>query len=190
MKKQQQPLMLAYIIFLVICCVYHFVSDIFDLEYPIWERVVVAATLASYFFSLSSACKSVVKFADLTLDCYLRIDMSLYRTFDSSDEAEEKADTELMIEKNADRLVEIKKEKRKYEQRAFVLDVLGFLVFFIIMAFDFVFLILSNTQELVTLMAFIIILLMEYLEGIFIENFNKVNTAADILLKNSDKGAN
>lgn len=49
--------MLAYIIFLLICVVYYYASTVFKFEFSEWNRIVVAVTISSYFFSMSTLYK-------------------------------------------------------------------------------------------------------------------------------------
>ena len=53
--------MIAYILFLFLCVIYHLISRIFSLEFSIWSQIVAAATVASYAFTLGSSPKLMAK---------------------------------------------------------------------------------------------------------------------------------
>lgn len=76
--KTRNPLMLAYIIFLCICGIYQVISGACELEFPMWQRVVVATTIASYFFSLCSISKLTAKTSKKVLE-YTEEQNSLYK---------------------------------------------------------------------------------------------------------------
>ena len=60
-KSPQKPLLLAYIIFLFIALGYHFIADLMGWQFSTWKSIVVAATIASYAFSMSSLIKFFTK---------------------------------------------------------------------------------------------------------------------------------
>ena len=172
-KETQKPLMVAYILFLVICCVYYMISGVFHLNFPIWERIVVAATIASYFFSLASMDKFTIKLAQRELDridkenaLYLRIIKKLNETPETSHRSNKSPDYfSARLTKNHADATNAENEINKITKKAFRNDVAGFLVFFCIVSFDALFQLFFNIQEVITLLAFIAILVIEYLES-------------------------
>ena len=76
----------------------------------------------------------------------------------------------------------LEKQIKRDDKIAFVFDVLGYLLFFCIISFDAIFNHFYPMQEFFTLIAFIIILIIEYIESVQSEKFENVfNT----LIKNT-----
>lgn len=171
--QSQQPLMVAYIIFLCICGGYYIVSGIFKLEFPVWQRVVAAATIASYFFSLCSVYKVTVKMAKRNLDNISDQNM-LYRKILQKEKKLHTDEGKLtkiaeyinhQLTENQQDAVKAQNEVDKEGKKVFWLDVTGFLVFFCIMAFDGIFAFFAKSLDWYTLLAFIVMLFVEYMES-------------------------
>lgn len=171
--QSQQPLMVAYIIFLCICGGYYIVSGIFKLEFPVWQRIVVAATIASYFFSVSSMPKLTFKMGIKNLDSIEKQNELYAKILTKEDmlfsqDGKPTHGSEFIsnqLSENIEEKVKVRKEIVKMEKKAFWLDVTGFLVFFCIMAFEGIYTFFVKTQEWYTLLAFVLVLFVEYLES-------------------------
>ena len=189
-KKPQKPLLLAYIIFLIIALGYHSVAEIMGLKFSTWENIVVAATIASYAFSMSS----LIKFFCKKNRTYLQLLNQYLGLAKQLRDAEKTAivecpDKEKLLENGKDivhttidLISFLEKQIKRDDKIAFVFDVLGYLLFFCIISFDAIFNHFYPMQEVFTLIAFIIILIIEYIEFVQSEKFENVfNT----LIKNT-----
>lgn len=188
--QPQRPLMLAYILFLCVCCIVHFLSDLINYDFNEWPRIVLAATIASFFFSASSLPKlnskmmhNAHKRALEQNDLYGQICKSLKKIKNLSDEGKQIYDySKKTQEENTKKIEYSKKEITKVDTRAFELDVLGFLAFFCIITFDGVFTYFEKTQDFYTLLAFIAVLGVDYLESTLIKKYeDQAEEAANIL---------
>ena len=190
MGKPQKPMMLAYIAFLVICIIYYLISYLFGLEFSVGNRVVVAATVASYFFMLGSLDKLNMKqeminveFFEKELQLLKKIQVKEQRLVD-----DERKKQELLTSMD-DWIKELKeiienshKSISKHERKAFCNDVLGFLLFFCIVAFELLYAFFAMTQEIYTLAAFAGVVAIEYLESTKLVQYEEKrrNTAESI----------
>lgn len=175
MKKTQtqNPLMVAYLIFLCICCVYYIISGIFDFEFPVWQRIVVAATIASYFFSVASMPKLTLRMGRKNVESlekqnelYGKILVKEETLFSQEGKTTRAAEfISNQLGENIEEKAKVKKEMAQMEKNAFRLDVSGFLVFFCIMAFEGIYTFFAKSQEWYTLLAFVLVLFVEYLES-------------------------
>ena len=182
MKKTQKPMMLAYLIFLFICICYYMVSGIFGLEFAAWNRVVVAATIASYFFSLGSMDKLLVKLETTNINGFEE-EMLLLKKIQNKErelpvdlqmKQELLSEMDQWIKETDASVMQGRKELRKHERKAFWNDVLGFLVFFCIIVFDFLYKFFSISQEVYTLAAFVVVIAIEYLESTKIAFYEEI----------------
>lgn len=173
MKRTQKPMMLAYIIFLCICLGFHIIRSVFKIDFPMWNRVVVAATIASYFFSLGSVNKLIVRL-ERTNTIDLQEEIVLLQKIrkkesklciDNATQQELINDMDNAISENNERIKSGEKDLQKYEAKSFWCDVLGYLVFFCILSFETLFKFFKVSQELYTLLAFIVVIVVEYLES-------------------------
>ena len=192
--QSQQPLMVAYIVFLCICGGYYIVSGIFKLEFPVWQRVVAAATIASYFFSLCSIAKVTLKMDKRNLDNIsdenilyakiLRKEKNLHVEEEKSTRIAEYISRNLT--KNQQDAIKIQTNIEQTEKKVFWLDVVGFLVFFCIMAFDWIFSFFAKSLDWFTLLAFIVMLFVDYMESTKVSLYDElckssVNNLKEIL---------
>ena len=191
--QSQQPLMVAYMFFLCICGGYYIVSEIFKLEFAIWQRVVAAATIASYFFSLSSVPKLTVKIAKRNLD-NISDQNALYKKILQKEQklhTDNKKTSKIVefincqLTENQEDATNAQKEIVKSGKNVFWLEVVGFLVFFCIMTFDRIYAFFAKTLDWYTLLAFILMLFVSYIESTkvshhdelcksSVENLNKI----------------
>ena len=173
MGKPQKPMMLAYIGFLFVCIIYYLISYLFGLEFAVGNRVVVAATVASYFFMLSSLDKLNTKQETINAELFEK-ELQLLKKIRAKEQKlveDEQKKQELLTSmddwiKELKEIIESSHESiSKHERKAFCTDVLGFLLFFCIVAFDFLYSFFAMTQEIYTLAAFAGVVAIEYLES-------------------------
>lgn len=208
MQKTQKPLMLAYIIFLFVSIIYYAVSSIVGFEFQEWQRVVVAATISSYAFSVSSGYKFIVRSKNnllnflkerLELLKQLHIKESVIFIGEENNEQLNKEKEELLklnqesIKNVTDAISNREKSIQKNTKTAFCYDVIGYLLFFCIFAFQPVYNFFKSSQETYTLFAFIMILIVEYVESTytvkFEENYKQLNTQIKETLNKVEKYA-
>lgn len=173
MKRVQKPMMLAYIIFLGVCIVYHLVASICNLEFFSWNRIILAATIASYFFSLSSLDKMIIKQEKSNAETFCEELVVLKRIYakekklaeGKKDEPEMLRQIENAIEEDKKKIEDGHKTLIKSEKAAFREDVLGFLAFFCIISFEGIYKFFTPFQDLCTLGALLMMITMEYIES-------------------------
>ena len=176
--QAQKPLMLAYIIFLCVCCGVKMFGHMISYDFKMWPKIVVAATIASCFFSISTLPKLNAKtmrkaYADTLEQNRLYAKICQHKDIISKSPSAKKIldyaeQTQL---DNKEKLVCQEKEVTEADKRALRYDILGFLVFFCIFTFDEIYTYFYSLQELYTLLAFIIVLGVDYLESTFIKNY-------------------
>lgn len=189
-KSPQKPLLLAYIIFLFIALGYHLVADAVGWQFSTWESIVVAATIASYAFSMSSLVKFFAKknrtYLQL-LNQYLDLAKQLRRT--EVNVVAECSDKEKLLESGKDIIQttinfisSLEEQINRNDKISFAFDVAGYLVFFCILSFNAIFNFFYPMQEFFTLVAFIIILTIEYIESVQAVKYENI---FNILIKNT-----
>ena len=162
--------MIAYILFLFICVVYHIISCVFNLEFLVWERIIAAATIASYAFTLSSSPKMMSR-TDKKQIAYVEQEIELLQKIQKAkisipficDDIDKK------ISDNRNEVLKCKKNILKQDRNAFLLEVAGFLIFLCILSFNGLFIFLKGMQEICTLIAFLLILVLEFVEDLINE---------------------
>ncbi len=195
MNRDRNPLMIAYIIFLVICCFIYIMKCILDFEFEIWDKIVVATTASSYFFSFASLHKNQIQLHNNMINYYNGIiptaseENSLFqKLFDTYENNEQLTEDVKLIENKYTPLteyickaIEEEKEEIKIEEKwVFRFNVTGFLMFFCVIAFNFVFSFLKSHQDIITICAFIMVLVADYSLDYF---SNKGKLAIDNLEK-------
>ena len=173
--QNKNAIKIAYIIFLIICAVYHIIADIFHLEFEAWERLVCAATIASYFFSGASSNKTILSITEKLKKSLEDSNKELIMIKKEREQFPEKYIDSKYKEEYLDDAIE-KNEKtlqklNKKNNWTFRLNVIGFLAFFCIFAFTGVYRFFANSQEFFTLLAFILILVAETYEEFFMNNY-------------------
>ncbi len=204
MFKRNNSLMLAYIIFLVISWVLHLLSISFEFfDFSAWNRIVIATTISTYFFTLASGEESIKNFMEFTYAETEKISKrtirSLEETIDSTNEAPEKDENILakmeeelknLIKSRASAKSRIEKETKNSNKKIFCLYTIGFIVFFVIACFDNVHFFFVNLQDTCTMGAFILMLATDYLSDIkkkkFTEETDLMNEILDMIEKCSD----
>lgn len=178
-SQPQKPLMLAYILFLCVCFIANIFNGVLNFHFSAWPKIVVAATIASFFFSGSSIPKMNAKMmrnarssAMKQNEIYTQICKHKEKLCSITSEGQkiydyaEKTKTEVAgkIEYSKDAITAA-------DKRAFRWDVLGFLVFFCILTFDGLYAYFEASQDVYTLLAFIVVLGVDYLESTFIKKY-------------------
>ena len=172
----QKPLMLAYILFIFICIVYHIVCQITGWNFDTWNKIIIAVTVASYFFSVNSLNKMRLK-KDEEIKALLSEEFILFNRFKKKLIKEEDAP---ILERVIDLIENLEisialsvKAINRSAIKVFVFDVLGYLVFFLIMGIDGLSELFFDSTDLITLVAFMVVLLVDYLENTTIETFEE-----------------
>ena len=204
-KTHQNPLLLAYIIFLFIALNYRIVAYLLGWQFSTWGSIIVAATIASYAFSMSSLIKFLAKknrtYLQL-LNQYLDLSKQLRKK--EANVVAECADKEKLLEsgeniihQTVNLISSLEKQVGRDDKISFAFDVSGYLVFFCILSFNVIFDFFYPMQEFFTLVAFIIIFLIEYIESIqsvkYENTFNiLIKSTQDTIdhLKNKNEEAN
>lgn len=181
MNKPQKPLMLAYIVFLIICIVFYPISEMLDLNFSRWGNIIVAATIASYAFTLSTMPKLILRLENTHLS-YIKEDSNILKKIqnkvnesfnetESSNELIEEINSE--IKTNDNDIEKCEKAIKRCTKISFWLDTIGFIIFFCILTFDLLYSRFAKSQEIYTLCAFIIIMIVEYFETTKVANYER-----------------
>ena len=197
MKNQRKPLMLAYIIFLIVCVFYNMIAKYLDWDFQMWNPILVGVTVASYFFTLSSNIKNLINRDKELLD-FLIEEKRKIKEILVKEETLDKKESEPLAKINNEYLAELEgdikktaKGIKKIGQKAFALDVVGYLVFFCIIVFPEINRFFLSSQDTITMTAFVAVLLNEYIDNIFDERFtkrkNKISTETNKLLDKINK---
>ena len=176
--QPQKPLMLTYIMFLCMCCAVRVIGDMFNYDFKMWPKIVVAATIASFFFSISTLPKLNAKMmrkahADTLEQNRLYAKICQHKDVISKSPSAERIlnyAEQTQID-NKEKLAYQEKEITEADKRSLKFDIFGFLVFFCIFTFDEIYAYFYDMQELSTLLAFIVVLGVDYLESTFIKNY-------------------
>ena len=201
MNKQNSSIMLAYIIFLTISLVIHLLSRGIDsLEFSAWNRIIIATTVSTYFFTIASGHECEKR---LAIDIYnedIKVNEKISQQLEEvlSQRAEDKEDNVCPVPELENALKETialkTKLKRNLEEkiesldsRIFMVNVMGFATFFVIACFDKIYSFFENAQDGLTMTAFILIFLTDYVaerkrEKKMNEN-NKYNNILEMIAK-------
>lgn len=191
-KLKKKPLMIAYILFLFICIFVHIFSNIFLFEFPMWQRIVVAATISSYAFTLSSSPKLMSK-SDTQQAKYIEAEIAILQQTLSmkSDSNLDYGYIQEEINKKQEELETTKQSILKQERSTFLWEMVGFLVFFCILAFDPIYSIFVKSQELYTLFAFAFVLFMNVIESLvndlYEDNYMMTKETYTTIIENLEK---
>lgn len=193
MDKKSNPCFLAYIIFLCVCLVYQLICKaVPKLSFDYWNRIMIAVTISSCFFSISDAIKTIYDMASYAIErtCKLTEQQNisdiktkeiLEKTVNEVKVACEEYgvtvelnDIEQMVrdyeitEKKKSEDYGLGKIEKSLENRAFYITCVGFLAFLIVLVFDSVCGVCLKVQDVLTLLVFIIILASGYAKEIVI----------------------
>ncbi|MBQ8907041.1 MAG: hypothetical protein IJY71_00445 [Clostridia bacterium] len=128
---------------------------------------MAAATVASYAFTLGSSPKLMAKMDKKHIEG-LEQEIELLQRIKSANVEVAKIfkDIDGKITEDKNEIAKCKADITKKERSAFLWEVAGFLVFLCIIAFNGIFTLLSGIQEVCTILAFVLVLLMDYVEAI------------------------
>ena len=182
MWKHKNTMKIAYIIFLILCSIYHIVADIFNLDFSSWDKIVCATTISSCIFALASSKKSQYNIVSKVIRSLSSSNNELKKIKDERSQNPEKYtnskhDTdylEQVIVENETQLDKMGKNKVSHLQQSFIFNIIGFLAFFCLMTFDFMYSFLEPMQDFYTLMAFIVILLTDAHEESWAYNYGNL----------------
>lgn len=177
-------LKLAYILFLIICVLYYVISHAFDCEFENWKRIVCATTIASYFFTIASAKQTIYSIIEKIEDSIKDSNKELCEIKDKMIKSPDKykdsmyniEDLNRFIAKDEEFINKCEKENFKNQNLIFLLNTLGFLIFFCILTFTYIYQLFADLQELFTILAFIMILLADAYEEYWIEKHSSLLT--------------
>ena len=173
-SEHKQPLLIAYIAFLVLSVIYSSLSKVLGFEFPAWERIVVAATIASYAFSIAYWPKFLSKTKQTynnILKEYLELAKNLHETekkclVESPDKEALLTDGKGILQKTTNLIKRNEESISKNEKIIFWCCFFGYYLFFCILSFDSVFNFFAPVQDIWTLLAFIIILVVDFIESL------------------------
>lgn len=194
MFKPKNPMMAAYLIFLLICAIWQGVCEFLGTDFTNWRQLITAVTISSYFISFNSVFttgqklnqKLLIAFKESVglLEYALKYD-KLFDIVQYNPTCYEEVET--LIEHEKDSITNLEKSLSKIEFWIFVCTLLSFLVFFCVITFNGIFLFFEKSQDLYTLIAFIIVLFADYIETNIVDQFDeKLNELKDLTEKTSN----
>lgn len=187
--KRNNIFMIAYIAFIFLCA---WIKPIYD--FPMWGRIVVAITTASWAFAISDCCSSI---SNLQKDVYETqfplADTAIFRLSQikeyllkrqSEDDNESAIETVDSCRKRCENIVvvisKMNKTSKILERASIVITFLAFLLFLCTLSFDPVYNYFFVRQEGFTVLSFGMILSAQFLTNIgsnYINNIKKEFTA-------------
>lgn len=204
MFKRNNSLMLAYIIFLAISLLLNILGNSLNLfNFSAWNKIVIATTISTYFFTLASGEESIKNFMEFSYTeeeklskrtiCNLEKTISLTNESSQKDEdilTKMKEELKKLIESRVSAKSRKEKETKDCNKKIFCLYTLGFIVFFVIACFDNVHLFFANLQDVCTMGAFILMLATDYFSDIkkkkFMEETDFMNDILDMIESHED----
>lgn len=192
MDKNKNPLMLAYIIFLGASIIYYFISEIYNLEYEIWSKIIIAATTASYYFAISSMTKSTLDIELFNIDFTEERIILLKEQLDLLNCLENVENKIMKTEKFLNKVIKTKKRFEKSingtKRYVFSVETGGFIAFLFPIGFSPVYDFLKQHQDVYTLVAFFTIMAVDYFNPLIKENLGGLNKRLnDSIKKENDK---
>lgn len=178
MKTTQKPLMIAYLIFLCICIIYHAITSALNVSFSSWDKIVLAATSASFAFSASALYKSFIgsnkKYFDLIEEyvCLAKEEHCLDNEYFPENEELLNCGKKV-IKKAIDTKMHLQRRIRILGTVTFWLDIIGYLTFFCILVFEPLKEVLFDSQGTITIAAFSMVLLVEILEDWYADLLKK-----------------
>lgn len=172
MKTKQHAFYYGYIAVLCFSILYKIVSKtIQKTNFPMWDRIVVAATVSTCFFCIADILHTkadIVEYENIRFNLLLersnalmkRMQRMLQTELDNTDEGVDKPNKELLFA-NFEEAMEPEKSlvaTKKKISWTFLLNTCGFFAFLMIIVFGKIYSTLSTVQDILTLLAFIIVL--------------------------------
>ena len=170
---------IAYIIFLILCVIYHIVADAFNLEFNSWDKIVCATTISSCLFAIANSKKSIYNIATKVMCSLVNSNSGLKKIKDEYSENPEKCENKKydsdylaqVIAENETNIEKIEKHKMSNLKQSYVFNIMGFLIFFCLIVFDFIYAYLGPMQDFYTLLAFVVILITDAYEESWTYNY-------------------
>lgn len=157
----------------MLCIIYRIISNSLNYDFPAWERIIAAATIASFFFSISSYHKYDNKLKD-KFALLIKENNEILSNYEKQAErypsVYEKGGelyNEIVAQKkiNQANLAKAIRSGCKAKKISFILDVVGYIAFFCILSFDMIFSRVLEIQDICTLGAFLTVVIIEYFEA-------------------------
>ncbi|MBP3633717.1 MAG: hypothetical protein J6J43_03995 [Oscillospiraceae bacterium] len=173
--KRNNTFMFAYIVFIFLCA---WVRLIYD--FPMWGRIVVAITIASWAFAVSDCCTSISNLQKDTYEIqFPLVDTAKFRINQIKDclkkrgtEKSDEATIEIVLscekscERILDRISKMKKASNVLKMVAIASTFFAFLLFLCVLSFEPVYNYFFARQEGLTVLSFGMILLAQFLTNI------------------------
>lgn len=179
MKKTtlHDPLMLAYMLFIFICVNWHIVCRVTGIDFEMWNKIIIAVTMSSYFFSINAINRSTINLSEKIKQMHyesraiLQSMIEEFTVYESLLPKELKETQNQLSQELKECETEIRKEISSVCKRrkiSLVIDVLGYLAFFMILGIDGFSNLFVNATDIITLMAFFTVLFVDYSEKIML----------------------
>ena len=188
MKIEKNSLIIAYIGFLIISGIVYIASVVAHFEFESWKRIIAAATIASYWFSIAGVSKTTITVSNRIIsDCknfhlicleqknkYRSVMPELISQNALNVHAEEIEEVLTSLSKEIQGLIDSNELKiKKSGKWVFIFNVIGYLLFFCIAMFEPFYNKICYSQEFLTLLAFIIILVCDYIADFYSNKFSE-----------------
>lgn len=179
--------MIAYVIILIICIIWYIICKFFNLNFEEWKRIVCSATFASYFFTVASHKKTQ---ANVLVTVRESIQKSINSLTKLKEKKKKQQDDPILtveylenaIKEDMQIFFSYGKQIEQANKASFIWNTIGFIFFFCIAFFDFFYSVLADGQELLTLLAFVVILVSDIYEEYWIDRYKRItelNTMED-----------
>ncbi len=165
--KRNNIFMFSYIVFIFLAASIKMIYD-----YPMWSRVVVAITAASWMFAISDCCASLYAFQKNIYETFfplldkIKYNIEQVKTILVKKSYNEEITKVEFCEKDHKSLIasvtRSKKIAKSLEILSLVLTFLGFLVFMCVLCFEQVYLFFFLRQDVSTVLSFGMILLAQF----------------------------
>jgi len=169
MKNKQNALFIAYIIALCLGIIYRISCLCFtQFQFPLWDRFVVSVTASTWVFSLADMIKTkseISEYIDLKADLLnekteYMMSKQLRMINEVLNEEDAGIDENETISKALGQAVEDNStcEAGTSDKIGYILDIIGFVIFLGVFIFDKLFEVLFQVQDIITMIAFVIVL--------------------------------
>ncbi len=194
------PIMIAYMIFIFICVFWYLICKLTGLDFEMWNKILIGVAIASYFFSLNSINRNIVKtnesikqllYENRNLLNDMIKDLAAYQTLKTEDFKDWQSELSNELEECEEKLKKVISSLLKQRKTVLIIDVVGFLAFFMILGIDGFYMLFVNTTDVVTLLAFLTVLFVDYMENIMeVKSEEKIKIIKDLqqeLLQRNNK---
>lgn len=171
MRVKEHSLFIAYIFCLIVCLIIKIVSAFIPaLQFGMWSKVVVAATVSTFYFCIADAINQkreidaiIDKNSEIIINKQKPLLYRLYKVMTTKLEDKDAVDRQQLEEAMAEiksQIVPAVKEKKECKtDYVFILNLAGFFVFLIVLIVEWFYKVFYPVQELLTLAAFIVVLI-------------------------------